>query len=105
MRGVIKKKLSERLMVFNQLQGISLSDTETLILSRIIYYSSNGSLVMDGQLIKDIRAKENIKESAFNTAINRLEKKRCFNKGGKTITLSPLYVKLEQFNEILIKFI
>jgi len=104
MRGVIKKKISEKLSILVLMQGIKLSKNELSIFSEVVYYSANGSLAMDVQLAREIRAKLNISASLFDTAIHRLSEKKVIRKNGKSIIISPIYSKAESITELLIKF-
>ena len=104
MRGVIKKKLADKLTIITNIQGVSLSKSELSILAEIVYYSNNGSVTLDMTLTKQIRDKLNISPSLFSTAIHRLMEKKVIRKAGKTIVISPVYTSLESITELLIKF-
>ncbi len=96
--------LTDRIHIISALRKMNLSTTEASVLAQIITYSSNGSTILDVGLTKDIRTELNITSSLFNTAIHRLVEKRTITKQGKVVTLHPLYNKIDQITELLIKF-
>lgn len=103
MRKVIQLKRERLTYVLAHILGKQLSDTESLVLEKIIKYSPSSSFNLDVHLSKQIREELNITQSSFNTSISRLQEKNCIKKEGRTITLHPLFNNLSETKEILIK--
>lgn len=95
--------MKDKVLLSSLLQNILLSDTELLVLTKLVEYSQNNTITLSPIFTKQIRAMINIKEQAFNTAISRLGKKGVFRKEGKSLYLLPCYNNLDKITEVLIK--
>ena len=105
MRQVIKKNFSliEIIGIISALKKIQLSDSESAMLSKLIKFSNNNSVTLDVNLSRQIRDELKMTQSSFNTAIHRLELKKCITKEGKGIVLNPVYNRISEWIEIVIK--
>lgn len=106
MRKVIKYKelsLTDKTYLICSLRKIQLSDSESATMAKLITYSSNNAVTLDVNLARQIREELNFGQSLFNTCINRLEKKKCIRKEGKSIWLDPMFNNLQEVSEIVIK--
>ena len=85
------------------LRNTNLSDSESAMLLKLITYSTNNSLTLDVNLARQIREELGIKESLYGTCISRLQEKKCITKEGKSIILNPVYNRISEWKEVVIR--
>jgi DNA-binding MarR family transcriptional regulator len=80
------------------------AEAELKALTCLIQYSTNNSICLTIDVSKQIIVSAGIGRSAFSTALFRLEKKGIIVRSGKTITLHPVFNKIDETEKILISF-
>lgn len=106
MRGRIETKNSSltKLRIINIINKKNISESETLLLDKLIQYSVNNSVTLDKGLIAQIKEELDIKDSNFTTTIFRLVKNNCIRKEGRTVNLLPIYRSIGEIKSLLIDF-
>ncbi len=108
MRKVIKYSDKEEyikacITTLCSLRNTNLSDSESAMLLKLITYSTNNSLTLDVNLGRQIREALGIGESLYGTCISRLQDKKCITKEGKSIILNPVYNRIMEWKEVVIR--
>jgi DNA-binding MarR family transcriptional regulator len=98
--GTIKNKV--RILSTIQFGGIS--DSELLVLSIIIYHSTNNSIALSSDMARQIKKEANITDSSFSTSLYRLKKQGLIRRDSKTITIHPIFSKLDDMERLVISF-
>lgn len=86
------------------LRDINLSDSESAMMGKLISYSENNGLTLDVNLSRQMRDELKMSQSSFNTAIHRLEQKKCLTKESKGIILNPVFNRITEWKELVIRF-
>lgn len=90
-------------VIINVLFG-GLSATESLILTKLIHYSTNNSITLSADFSRLIQQELNITQSSFSTTLFRLQKKKLIEKPGKVIVLNPVFANIDQLEKLVIVF-
>lgn len=96
--------LDNKIKLICYLLDVSLPESELKVLAGIVKYAGTGSLALTVLLTKQLRAEYDLTESSFSTSAHRLEKKGLIVRHGKTVTINPLLVGLNETNKIAIFF-
>lgn len=96
--------LENKIKLISYLLDLSLPEAEIKVLSGIVKYAGTGSIALTVLLTKQIRTEYDLSESAFSTSAHRLEKKGLIVRHGKTVTINPLLLGLNETNKIAIFF-
>lgn len=81
-----------------------LSAAELDVLSGVVDFATNNELMVSVDVAKQIKSMTGVGDSAFSTALFRLEKKGIIAKSGKTITLHPAFINVAIIEKIVLSF-
>lgn len=81
-----------------------LSDTESLILSILLDYSTNNTITLSVDVTKQVKSQAGVTDSSFSTSIYRLEKKGLIIRAGKNIQFHPALNNIHSMDSLIINF-
>lgn len=96
--------LSVKIKTICLMFGHELSAAEFKTLQGLVEVSESNNLFLSVATSSHIKEKFSLTESAFNTSVFRLNKKRLIIRNGKTINLSPMFNNIGQLENLVINF-
>lgn len=96
--------LSNKVNAITNILFDGLSATESLILTKLIHYSTNNQIALTVDISRQIQQELNITQSSFSTTLFRLQKKKVIEKPGKNIVLNPVFANINELEKLVITF-